>query len=225
MMTPKAVVFDLGKVLLDFDYGIAVARIQTRCKLSLSELQELIDQSPLLLRYEANQLSTAAFFAEVQAASGFRGDLEDFSGLFCDIFTAIEPMTRLHRDLRGRGVKMCLFSNTNDLAIQHIRARFPFFSEFDWHVLSYEHNAMKPDPRLYEVVELTTGKAGPDLLYIDDRPENIVEGRKRGWQTILHQEPETTIAAVRKAGLLPDAVPGGGARTNVMDTGKLDNIV
>ena len=64
-MIPEAVVFDLGKVLLNFDYAIAVAKLQTRCKISVRELHELIDQSPLLYRYETNLLSTEQFFAEI----------------------------------------------------------------------------------------------------------------------------------------------------------------
>jgi HAD superfamily hydrolase (TIGR01509 family) len=203
MTTPAAIVFDLGKVLLDFDYGIAVGRIQKRCRLSLAELQSLINQSPLLWRYETNLLTTEEFFGAIQAASGFRGDLEEFRGLFCDIFTPIDPMVRLHAAVRAQRVPTYLFSNTNELAIQHISARFPFYHEFDGHVLSFEHNAMKPDPRLYEVVERMVGKRGELLLYIDDRPENVLEAQKRGWRTILHLDPDRTTAAVREAGLLP----------------------
>jgi HAD superfamily hydrolase (TIGR01509 family) len=207
MTTPKAVVFDLGKVLLDFDYGIAIARIQKRCRLSLKELHSLINQSPLLLRYESNSLSTAEFFAEVQAASGFCGNLDEFRSLFSDIFTVIEPMAQLHGELRRRGVPTFIFSNTNELAMGHIRARFSFVRNFDGYVLSYEHNAMKPDPSIYRVVEQTTGQRGPDLLYIDDRSENVTAGQARGWQTILHRRPEETKAAVLRTGLLGDLVP------------------
>jgi HAD superfamily hydrolase (TIGR01509 family) len=95
-------------------------------------------------------------------------------------------------------------SNTNELAIEHIRRRFPFFKNFDGYVLSYEHNAMKPGPRLYEVVEQTSGRHGPDLLYVDDRLENIEAGRVRGWQTILHKTAELTRSAVRATGLLAE---------------------
>ncbi len=203
MTPPKAVIFDLGKVLLDFDYGIAAKRLQKRCRMSLSALQTLINQSPLLLRYEANRLSTAQFFAEIQGASGFRGTLAEFREGFAEIFTAVEPMVRLHRELRAREVPSYVFSNTNEIAIQHIRDRFPFFRDFDGYILSYEHNAMKPEPKLYEVVERTAGYSGPDLLYIDDRPENIETGRERGWRTILHTAPELTRAAILEAGLLP----------------------
>jgi HAD superfamily hydrolase (TIGR01509 family) len=202
MTKPKAVVFDLGKVLLDFDYGIVVRRIQKRCRLSLAELEALINQSPLLLRYESNGLTTAQFFAEIQSASGFGGDLQEFRGMFADIFTPIPPMVQLHAQLRRAGVPTYLFSNTNELAISHIRDRFPFFGDFDGYILSFEHNAMKPAPELYEIVERTSRQRGPDLLYIDDRPENIVTGQQRGWRTILHHSPPQTQAEVLKTGLL-----------------------
>ncbi len=201
-MIPKAVIFDLGKVLLDFDYGLAIGRIQEHSHLSRAELHALINQSPLLLRYESNAISTAQFFAEVQAASGFTGTLQDFEGMFADIFTAIEPMVRLQQNLRAARVSTYIFSNTNDLAVRHIRQRFPFFADFDGHVLSYEHHAMKPDAQLYRVVERMAGVRDADLLYIDDRPENIATGQELGWRTILHRDPEETAAAVRAHGLL-----------------------
>jgi len=201
-MIPKVVVFDLGKVLLNFDYGIAIKRLQTRCKISTGELRGLIDQSPLLYRYETNLLSSEQFFAEIQASSGFCGDFAEFGEMFADIFSPIKPMVRLHRDLCARKIPTYIFSNTNDLAVRHIRDRFSFFQKFHGHILSYEHNAMKPDPRIYQIVERCTGHNDAALLYIDDRPENISAGMARGWQTILHETPARTRAAVRKTGLV-----------------------
>lgn len=201
-MPAEVVVFDLGKVLLDFDYRIAAAKLASRCRIPECDLKHLIDQSPLLYRYETNLLSTDQFFAEVQAASGFDGDLNTFRDLFGDIFTPIKPMVGLHATLRARSIPTYVFSNTNPLAVQHIRQRYPFFSQFDGYILSCDHNSMKPDPKIYEIVEQKTGKKGSQLLYIDDRPENVQAGAKRGWQAILHVSPEQTIAAVRRAGLL-----------------------
>jgi hypothetical protein len=47
-----------------------------------------------------------------------------------------------------------------------------------------------------------SGCRGAELLYIDDLPKNIEAGRARGWQVILQEHPETTVAAVRATGLL-----------------------
>jgi epoxide hydrolase-like predicted phosphatase len=201
-MTPKAVVFDLGKVLLNFDYGIAIRKLQARCRISLEELNGLIDQSPLLYQYETALLTTEQFFAEIRSKSGYGGDFADFADVFGDIFIPIEPMVQLHAALRSQALPTYIFSNTNFLAVEHIRRRYSFFQDFDGHILSCEHGAMKPDEKLYQIVERYSGKQGSDLLYIDDRPENIATGSRLGWQTILHQSPEQTIAEVRKAGLL-----------------------
>jgi glucose-1-phosphatase len=199
---PEAVVFDLGKVLLDFDYGRAAAGMVDRCTLSLEALRRLIDQSPLLYRYETNLLTTAQFFGELQAASGFAGDLEEFRVIFGDIFTPIAPMVELHQKLRDRGFRTYIFSNTNEMAVNYIRKQYPFFREFDGYVLSCEHGAMKPAPSIYKVVEELTGCVGQQVLYIDDRAENVAAGLARGWRVIHHLTPEKTIAEIRDMGVL-----------------------
>jgi len=196
---PKAVIFDLGKVLVDFDYAIAGRSIAGRGRLSADQVRQFIDHSPLLYRFETGQISKEQFFAEIQATTGFTGSIEQFSEIFSDIFTPIEPMVTLHAELRERGVPTYIFSNTNELAVARIRRNFPFFSRFDGYILSYEHGAMKPDPRLYEVVEAKTGCRGRELFYIDDRRENIETAAGRGWQVILHEAPDQTRKAIRAA--------------------------
>jgi HAD superfamily hydrolase (TIGR01509 family) len=202
MTRAKAVVFDLGKVLVDFDYSIAGQRIAARSRMSAAEVQSFIDHSPLLFRFETGQMSKEQFFAEVQSASSFEGTFDEFTELFADIFTPIEAMLELHAALRRSGVPTYLFSNTNELAVGHIRRHFPFFSQFNGHICSYEHGAMKPDARLYEVVERTSRLGGAELLYLDDRPENVAAGAARGWQAVVHENPEASQCAVVGAGLL-----------------------
>ena len=202
MIIPKAVAFDLGKVLVDFDYSIAARRIAARGKMTLLEIAAYINQSPLFAEYELGHMTTQQFYDEIRKVTGFRGDLAEFSSCFADIFTEIEPMVRLQAELQQRGVPAYAFSNTNELAVEHIRKTFPFYSKLDGCILSYEHGAMKPDARLYEVVERQSGRRDAEILYLDDRPENIATGAARGWQVILQESPEKSRAAVQNLGLL-----------------------
>ena len=212
METPKsnieAVVFDLGKVLVDFDYSIAVRKIAARAKMAAESLANFMIHAPLLLKYESGMLTTSEFFDEVCSITGFCGDLDEFASLFGDIFTAIEPMIAIQQNLRRQGLATYIFSNTNELAIRHIRKTFPFFAGFDDLILSYEHRAMKPDPRLYEVLEQRSGRRGQKLLYLDDRLENVQAGEARGWRVILHETPEKSAAALRQLGLLQNEHAG-----------------
>jgi HAD superfamily hydrolase (TIGR01509 family) len=196
METPKIVVFDLGKVLVDFDYSIAIHRIAAHSALSVAGIKTFFFHSPLLVDYESGRLTRREFFEQAHQATGFRGTMEEFGEFFADIFTAIPPMIELHAGLHRRGVPTYIFSNTNDLAVEHIRRNFPFFRDFDGYIFSYEVKAMKPDAKIYEALEKLAGRRGTEILYLDDRPENVAGGAARGWRTILHETPEKTRLAL-----------------------------
>jgi FMN phosphatase YigB (HAD superfamily) len=195
------VVFDLGKVLVDFDYSIAARRIAACCAKPPADLHAFLGSSPLLFQYETGAMTRQDFFAAMQSATGFLGNLEEFGKFFADIFTAIPSMIELHAELRQRGILTYIFSNTNDLAIEHIRRNFPFFKNFDGYILSYEVKAMKPAASIYAALEKLADRRGAEIIYIDDRPENIAGGAARGWRTILHETPEKTRVAIKEFGL------------------------
>ena len=201
MRLPKAVVFDLGKVLLDFDYRMAARAIEPRCRAKVDEIMRHFGAFPVLLRYETGLMTTQEFYEESCRITGYTGTAADFAAAFGDIFTPIVPMIELQTQLRAAGFPTYIFSNTNELAMIHVRKTYPFFGNFNGYILSFEHHGLKPEPEIYGVVERVTGRRGADLLYIDDRPENIATGQARGWQTILQETPEKTIAAVQKLGL------------------------
>jgi FMN phosphatase YigB (HAD superfamily) len=195
-----AIVFDLGNVLVDFDYSIAARRITARSTQPPENLDAFLSSSPALIQFETGLITRQAFFEQVRNVAGFLGDIEEFGKMFADIFTQISPMIALHAKLRRRAFKTYIFSNTNDLAIEHIRRNFPFFQNFDGYILSYEVQAMKPDAPIYQALEQMVGKHGDEIIYIDDRAENIAGGAANGWRTILHESPEQTHAALKSFG-------------------------
>ncbi len=202
LSVPSVVVFDLGKVLVDFDYTIAARKIASKGKIMAEKIYQFIALSPLLFKYETGLITRQDFFKAVCDATGYCGDIEEFGSFFADIFTPIPAMVELHATLRKAGIPTYIFSNTNDLAITHIRHNFPFFNNFDGYILSYEVGSMKPDAKIYEALEKMAGKRGADVLYLDDRQENVDAGAARGWQIILQETPEKTLAAIKKLGLL-----------------------
>src|SRR5258706_152174 len=158
IVTPEVVVFDLGKVLVDFDYSIASRRIAARSRMSPADVQSFIDHSPALFRYETGTIDRPQFYHEICQATGYSGDIDEFAEYFADIFTPMAEMVALHARLREHQVPTFIFSNTNDMAVTHIRRNFEFFANFDAYVFSYEHGSMKPEAKLYEVVERVTGR-------------------------------------------------------------------
>jgi HAD superfamily hydrolase (TIGR01509 family) len=205
MQKPSIVVFDLGKVLLDFDYRIAARRIAERSRLDWPAVQKFLDYSPLLLTYETGLMTRSEFYEAIRRETGFLGTEAEFGAFFGDIFWPIEPMLQLHAELRAQGIPTYIFSNTNDLAMEHANRSFAFLKEFNAHILSYEVGAMKPAAKIYEVLETLSGRRGAEILYLDDRQENVDAGAARGWQVILQTTPENSRARMRELGLVNHA--------------------
>ncbi|MDP6794623.1 MAG: HAD family phosphatase [Verrucomicrobiota bacterium] len=190
----SVVVFDLGKVLVDFDYSIAIRRFAERSDAGMDQIHRLINSS-IQVEYECGKITTDEFFEAIRDEAGFRGDRAEFVTIFADIFSPMETMIEFFERLKPFGIPTCVFSNTNEIAVGHIRERFLFYSLFDNYVLSYEEGGMKPHEPIYDVVEQRTGESGASILYIDDRLDNIETGRGRGWQTILQNNEAISVAA------------------------------
>ena len=198
----KVAAFDIGKVLLDFDYGIFVRRMAPRTQMDVPALDAFLNQSPLLAQYESGQLTSLEFFTVVQNETGFDGTEPEFAAYFEDIFTPIDEIIDLHANLAARGFPTYTLSNTNEMAVRHISRAYDFWPRFTGHILSHEVRALKPNPKIYEVFEQTTGCQGNEILYLDDRPENVAAAATRGWHAIEHRDAEFTREAVMRLGVL-----------------------
>ncbi|MBM3822890.1 MAG: HAD family phosphatase [Verrucomicrobia bacterium] len=197
-MPEHIMVFDLGKVLLDFDYAIALRRIAERDGLDPAPLQAILGYTPLLLAYEEGQVSTTEFHRAFSERTGYQRTLNQFRADFADIFSPIAPMIELQRRCQEAGHATYIFSNTNELAVEFIRAHYAFFQNFTGHILSYECRALKPAPGMYETLEKLTGHTGGRFVYLDDRPENIEAAWQRGWHALIHQDPPASIEFIQQ---------------------------
>jgi len=52
-------------------------------------------------------------------------------------------------------------------------------------VVSYRVGAVKPAPAMFEAMERMFCDGGVPVLYVDDKPENVEAGRRRGWRAYL----------------------------------------
>ncbi|HCB97315.1 MAG TPA: hypothetical protein DEP78_03545 [Verrucomicrobiales bacterium] len=192
------VIFDLGKVLLDFDFAIAAKELARYSPQEEEQILESINQSPLLHTFERGDWSEAQFFQKLSVECRLEASLEELKKGFAEIFTPVPSMVEFMESLKERGIPVMVFSNTNVTAVDYIRAAFPFFERFDAYCLSYEHGCMKPDTTLYGVAQLMTRCTPGNLLFLDDRAENVHAARQMGWNAIHHQAPEDSIEGVNQ---------------------------
>jgi 2-haloacid dehalogenase len=118
---------------------------------------------------------------------------------------AIPRSVRLLRALRARGVPVFALTNFGIGSFDHALAHYDFLGEFDRAFVSGRLGVIKPDPRIYEIVEQEGGVAPAALLFADDRSDNITAARARGWQTHLFTHPEGWAARLVAEGLLTES--------------------
>lgn len=200
-MKPKAVIFDLGDVLVDVDSEKALRELRSHCT-TPGYTPDLADTQRLVRAFECGELATQAFYDAICRHERLSMDPARFREAYCDIFSPVEDMIAAHAALSRAGLATYIFSNTSELHFDRIRAEHAFMAGFTGYMLSYELGCMKPDPRAYAAVEEMAGCRGSELVYIDDRPENVAAGVERGWRSIHHASPQATLAALRTMELL-----------------------
>ena len=200
-MKTTAVVFDLGGVLVDVDSEKALRELRNHCT-SPGYTPDLAGTQRLVRAFECGELATRAFYDAVCRHERLSMDLARFREAYCDIFSPVEDMIAAHDALSRARLATYIFSNTSELHFDRIRAQHAFMTGFTGYILSYELGCMKPDARAYAAVEEMAGCRGSELVYIDDRPENVAAGVERSWRSIHHTSPQATVATLRKMDLL-----------------------
>jgi len=195
----KAVIFDLGDVFVEVDHAKALRELRSHRGAGAAVVASIDGALELMRGFECGRLTTPQFHEALCRREELSVDLEH---IYCDIFSPVEEMIEANARLRRAGLPTYLFSNTSELHFSYIRSRYPFTSEFTDYFLSYELGCMKPDAGAYAVVEQRTGLGGSELLYIDDRLENIQAGAQRGWETIHHMNARLTVAAFQSRRLV-----------------------
>lgn len=201
-MKTKAVIFDLGNVLVDLDTAKVLERLHIHRDAAADVTAGSAIAERVLHGFERGELTTPRFHEEVCRQAQLSIDLTRFCEIYCDMFSPVEVMIEAHAAVRRRGLPTYIFSNTSELHFTHIRGRYAFMSGFAGYFLSYELGCMKPDAAAYRAVENGTGFRGGELLYIDDKLENTEAGAARGWATIHHTDPRSTLSRLRELELL-----------------------
>lgn len=179
-MAIRTLIFDLGKVIVDFSYAEAYTRMQSLSGLNPDELRARLFAGPLAVDFECGRVDSHSFIAEVNRRMETSIAPADFGILWSSIFhaTPLIPESLLQR--LGASHRLVLLSNTNPLHFAMIRETYPHIEHFHSLVLSYELGVMKPDPAIYRAA-LDQAQCAPDeCLFFDDMPENVAGARATG---------------------------------------------
>ncbi len=188
----KAIISDMGQVVLWFDNRLLYRRLSEASPFSEEEIRELVrDHFELVELLDTGRITPQEFYAKVISATRAKLDYEAFFEAYADVFTPNWPVVNVLRRAKG-SCRLVLLSNTDVVRFGFIQQRFPEVMVFDSLVLSYEVGLMKPHPQIYQVALRAADTAAEETVFIDDLEENVRAAAGLGMKTILYK-PDTDL--------------------------------
>ncbi|MCU0871870.1 MAG: HAD family phosphatase [Pirellulaceae bacterium] len=206
---PKFLYFDLGNVVLPFDYLVAVRQMAGVAGVPPAAIQKVVFDSGLEDAYERGEMTTEQFYETFCQRTGKRPDCAALLVASSDMFRLDEAVAALILQLRNSGHRTGLLSNTCDAHWRFcVDRKFPILQQlFEVTALSYELRAMKPDPAIYEAAAALAGVAPGEIFFVDDRPEHVAGARQAGFDAVLFTGAAELAAALESRGVRPNGQP------------------
>ena len=192
----RSFIFDIGNVLIPFDFNRTIKRIESQCRISLDGVPP--QMKPITEAYESGQIGRAQFLEQTIALLQFQGTEAEMVAAWEDIFIENHAMTRFVQQLHGR-YPLYLLSNTSDIHLDYFIAKYPVFQYFSDAVYSHIAGSIKPGRAIFELAIRQFGVEPSEAVYIDDLPANVAAARACGFHAIQYDH-------TRHGDLLPQLI-------------------
>lgn len=198
----KTIFFDLGGVIIPFDFKRAYTRLEALGSCPSAEIPRRIRSTDLVQRFETGRITPESFVEELSRVLDLNVTYEEF----CDLWTCIfltDPLLRdqLLTELHARH-RLILLSNTNPIHFNMIRENYPILRHFDQFVLSYEVGVLKPAAEMYEKAIARSGCRAEECFFTDDMVANVDAARQCGIHAVQFHSAEQLEEEFRQRGLL-----------------------
>lgn len=198
---PKAVIFDVGNVLIEWQperfYDAVIGEERRRAMfdaVDLHGMNELVDRGHHF---------TETVYTTAEKHPEWRDEIRMWHDRWIELATpAIDHSVRLMKALQAKSIPVFSLTNFGIQSYDYAATHYPFLREFDRDFISGHMAVTKPDPTIYAQLQETSGFSGADLLFTDDRHDNIDAAQAYGWQTHLFEHPQGWADRLVEIGLL-----------------------
>lgn len=201
-MAIKAVIFDLGRVIVPFDFRRGYERIAPLCGLPAEEIPKRIAPSGLVNRFESGAIAPRDFVREFSALLGFETSYETFCETWSSIFLPETLIPESMVEGIARRYRTVLLSNTNAIHYAMLRQNYPLLRHFHACVLSFEVGAMKPMPAIYQRAIEAAQCLPEECFFTDDMPAFVEAARLQGIDAVQFESAAQIEDELHKRGVI-----------------------
>jgi FMN phosphatase YigB (HAD superfamily) len=199
----RAVIFDLGKVLINYDHAITISSVAALNQCEPSTVQAVLYEVENALG--TGSMDTTELHRFYQQQIGLSADLEMFTTAFCAGLARNDEALAYAQALQQRpGITVGIISNTTGAHVAWLDEHVPELAELDLVMMSNEVGVLKPDLEIFRLALELLDVPADHTIFIDDLPRNVEAARALGMSGILHTDWAITRPAL-EAWLATDA--------------------
>ena len=196
----KAIIFDLGKVLVSFDFKIGYRALEAVCPYVAEEVRARIKQTGLVEPFERGLIDPREFVDKLSAALDLRAQYGDFCQIWGSIFDRQLIADQVLESLAAR-YRLLLLSNTNALHWEMIREKYPMVGYFHDCILSFEVHSMKPEAAIFRAAVARAGCQPEECFFTDDIAVNVEGARREGLDAVQFHSPAQLEEEMARLGI------------------------
>ena len=180
----SAIVFDLGNVLIPFDYSKAINKLnEVENGLGNRFYDFFKSNYNLHSEFEIGKISEKEFINKILSIVDHKIDEKTFCKYYADIFSLNEDLISL-LPIMKKNYKLFLLSNTDSIHKKYGWEKYDFLKYFDKLILSFEVGAVKPEEKIYREVEKASELPSSEHFFIDDIQEYVEGAKNVGWDAV-----------------------------------------
>ena len=198
----RALLFDLGGVIIDIDFDRAIAQWATMSALSRDEIKRRFWFDEPYQLHERGKLPAAEYFTHLRASLLLRGETEQIVKGWNSIFVSEIEETRRVVETARKTLPCYAFTNSNPTHQAAWTSRFPLVVAcFDHVFVSSDIGLRKPDREAFRHISETLAVPAGSIMFFDDLRENVDGASAAGLQAVHVRGPGDVLAAVRAIGI------------------------
>jgi len=197
----KTVIFDLGKVIIPFDFMRGYQGLGGISGLSVAEIRSRITATDLVQRFECGLVEPADFVAELSRMLDLHISYDQFCQIWSSIFLPDPLIPESLLEGLSRGYRLLLLSNTNAIHFEMLEKTYPLLRHFHYKILSHRVRAMKPSPAIYREAIARAGCAPAEIFFTDDIADYVAGAKREGIDAVQFESSEQIERELRARGV------------------------
>jgi glucose-1-phosphatase len=191
----KAILFDLGRVLVHYDHQATLTATAALWQLTVDEFGAIMQDVGESLGNGAMDAETFYNFLRERTARDL--SFEAFITAFAAGIQRDDSALTYALSLQQRSeLTVAIMSNTNAAHVLWLDEHLPELREFDLVMMSNEVGLTKPDPAVFELALELLDILPEQAIFIDDIAANVDAARTLGMAGIVHQDWHVTRPAI-----------------------------